>query len=341
MEFGVFDHLDHGNGDFAALYEMRLALIEAYDAAGFRGYHLAEHHATDLGAAPSPGMFLAAAAQRSKRLRLGAMVFCLPMYHPIRLMEEICMLDQMSGGRLDFGIGRGISPIENAYFGIGPEQAPAMYREAFELIRQGLAIGASGGGDLSFDGAFFTVKEMPVVLRPAQTPHPPLWMGVGLPDSAVWPAENAINIISNQTAERVWAVTDRYRETWAAAGRAEADLPCMGMTRHVVIAEDRDAALEVARRAYKPWRAGFYRLWDRHGSAPIGVSFPHSFDELIEASQAIAGTPDEVAEVIRAQSEAAGINYFLCRFAFGDMTLEEAQRSVELFAKVKAKFESG
>lgn len=335
MEFGVFDHLDHGNGDFAALYETRLALIEAYDAAGFRGYHLAEHHATDLGAAPSPGMFLAAAAQRSKRLRLGAMVFCLPMYHPIRLMEEICMLDQMSGGRLDFGIGRGISPIENAYFGITPDHAPAMYREAFDLIKQGLAIGAGGGGDLTFEGAYYRVDAMPVVLNSAQRPHPPLWMGVGLPDSAEWPARNGINIISNQAAERVRAVTDRYRETWAATGGGEADLPMLGMTRHVVIAETSAEALDVARRAYKPWQAAFYRLWERHGSAPVGVSFPDTFDELIEAGQAIAGTPDEVAEAIGAQSDAAGINYFLCRFAFGDMTLDEARRSVELFAAVK------
>ena len=80
---------------------MRLALIEQYDAAGFRGYHLAEHHATDLGAAPSPGLFLAAAAQRSSRLRL----------------EETYMLDQMNRGRLDLGIGRGISPIENPISG--------------------------------------------------------------------------------------------------------------------------------------------------------------------------------------------------------------------------------
>jgi alkanesulfonate monooxygenase SsuD/methylene tetrahydromethanopterin reductase-like flavin-dependent oxidoreductase (luciferase family) len=330
LEFGVFDHLDHGAGDFGPLYEMRLALIEAYDEAGFRGYHLAEHHATDLGAAPSPGIFLAAAAQRSRRLRLGAMVFCLPLYHPIRLMEEICMLDQMSGGRLDLGIGRGISPIENAYFGIEASEAPAMYREAFDLIKAGLAAGIESA-DLNFQGARYWVKDMPVTLKPAQRPHPPLWMGVGLPDSAVWPAENGINIISNQAAGRVRAVTDRYREVWAASGGAAAVLPRLGMTRHVVVAETTAEAMAVARRAYMPWRAAFYRLWDRHGSAPVGVSFPMTFEELIEAGQAIAGTPDEVRVAIRTQADQAGINYFLCRFAFGDITLNEARRSVSLF----------
>ena len=340
MEFGVFDHLDHGTGELGPLYEMRLALIEAYDAAGFRGYHLAEHHATDLGAAPSPGLFLAAAAQRSRRLRLGAMVFCLPLYHPIRLMEEICMLDQMSGGRLDFGIGRGISPIENAYFGIAADQAPAMYREAFDLIRSGLKAGIDGV-DLSFEGAHYQAKDMPVVLNPVQRPHPPLWMGVGLPDSAVWPAENGINIISNQAAGRVRAVTDRYREAWAAGGGAVEDLPRLGVTRHVVVAETTEQAMAVARRAYKPWRAAFYRLWDRHGSAPVGVSFPETFDELVEAGQAIAGTPDAVARAVGAQAEEAGINYFLCRFAFGDIALDEARRSVDLFKEPMAAFAKG
>ena len=86
---------------------MRLTLIEKYDAAGFYGYHQAEHHGTKLGASPSPAVFLAAASQRSKNLRLGAMVFCLPLYKPVRLLEEICILDTISGGLFAVGGGRG------------------------------------------------------------------------------------------------------------------------------------------------------------------------------------------------------------------------------------------
>ena len=88
-------------------YEERLKLIEAYDRAGFHAYHLAEHHATPLGMAPSPSVFLAAVAQSTKRLRFGPLVYTLSLYHPLRLVEEICMLDQMSGGRLELGIGTG------------------------------------------------------------------------------------------------------------------------------------------------------------------------------------------------------------------------------------------
>ena len=108
MQFGIFDHLDNDHLPVGAFYEERLRLLELYDRAGFYCWHVAEHHATALGMAPSPNLFLAAASQRTKRLRFGPMVYALPLYHPLRLAEEIAMLDQLSGGRLDMGfeIGR-------------------------------------------------------------------------------------------------------------------------------------------------------------------------------------------------------------------------------------------
>src|ERR1700744_3613992 len=129
MDFGVFDHLDRYDGPLSEYYEARLRLIELYDRAGFFGYHLAEHHATPLGMAPSPSVFLAAVAQRSKRLRFGPMVYALPLYHPLRLIEEICMLDQLSGGRLDIGFGRGASPIELSFFGQDAKSLAGAYTQ--------------------------------------------------------------------------------------------------------------------------------------------------------------------------------------------------------------------
>jgi alkanesulfonate monooxygenase SsuD/methylene tetrahydromethanopterin reductase-like flavin-dependent oxidoreductase (luciferase family) len=114
MDLGIFDHLDRRDMPLADFYELRLRLLEKYDAAGFYSYHLAEHHATPLGLAPVPGIFLAAATQRTRRIRLGPCVYCLPLYDPLRLIEEVCMLDQLSHGRFDFGVGRGIVPYEMA-----------------------------------------------------------------------------------------------------------------------------------------------------------------------------------------------------------------------------------
>src|SRR6266850_481957 len=136
MQFGVFDHLDLGAVALGEHYENRLRLIEAYDRLGLRSYHLAEHHATPLGMAPSPSVFLAAVAQRTRRLRFGPMIYALPLYHPLRMIEEICMLDQMSGGRLDVGFGRGASPIELDLFGTDPADARDIYDEALAIVVQ-------------------------------------------------------------------------------------------------------------------------------------------------------------------------------------------------------------
>src|SRR5436305_14649775 len=116
IEFGVFDWLDRNSAPVAQLFEHHLQLIAAADAAGFYCYHLAEHHGTPLGMAPSPSLLLAAASQRTRRLRLGPLVFTLPVYPPVRLAEEICMLDQLMRGRLELGIGRGTTPHEMAVF---------------------------------------------------------------------------------------------------------------------------------------------------------------------------------------------------------------------------------
>ena len=116
VAFGLFDWIDRSTAPLHQLYNDRLQLLEAADAAGFFCYHLAEHHATPLGMAPSPALFLTAAAQRTRRIRLGPLVYLLPLYNPLRLIEEVCMLDQLSGGRLELGIGRGVTPYELAIF---------------------------------------------------------------------------------------------------------------------------------------------------------------------------------------------------------------------------------
>ena len=130
MHFEIFDHMDRSGEQLAVQYENRLTMLEACDRAGFHGYHLAEHHQTPLGFAPSPSVFLAAAAQRTKNIRLGALVFTLSLYHPLRILDEICMLDHLSKGRLELGLGRGISPIEVNFYGVDAEKSPEIYGEA-------------------------------------------------------------------------------------------------------------------------------------------------------------------------------------------------------------------
>ncbi len=111
LRYGIFDWLEYQNGPISETFENRLRMLEYADEAGFYAYHIAEHQGTPLSLDTSPAVFLSAASQRTSRLRLSALVFCLPWYDPLRLYNEICMLDQLSQGRLDVGIGRGVSPI--------------------------------------------------------------------------------------------------------------------------------------------------------------------------------------------------------------------------------------
>jgi alkanesulfonate monooxygenase SsuD/methylene tetrahydromethanopterin reductase-like flavin-dependent oxidoreductase (luciferase family) len=325
MKIGVFDHLDFSGRPLGEFYEDRLRLLEAYDRSRLHAYHCAEHHATPLGMSPSPSVFLAAAAQRTKRLLLGPLVYTLALYHPLRLAEEICMLDQLSGGRLQLGIGRGISPFEIGYYGVDPAQAQPLYIEAFAVIKKALASKV-----LTHEGEFFKYREVPLQLEPLQRPHPPLWYGLGNLGAVEWCVQNEVNIVSNAPAAIVRKGTDRYRELWAAAGKDAARLPLMGTARHVVVAETRTQAMESARRAYKRWAESFWFLWRKRGGKPPAAAYPDTFDELMELGQGAAGTPEEVAGTLRGYAEAAGVNYLLCRLAFGDLTLEESLRSLSL-----------
>jgi alkanesulfonate monooxygenase SsuD/methylene tetrahydromethanopterin reductase-like flavin-dependent oxidoreductase (luciferase family) len=327
MKFGVFDHMDRGFLPLGTQYEERLRLIEAYDRAGFHAYHLAEHHGTPLGMTPSPSVFLAAVAQRTRRLRFGPLVYTLCLHHPLRVIEEICILDQMSHGRFELGVGQGISPYELGYYGIPWEKARAIYIEALAVVLQGLT-----STTINFKGEHFTFTDVPVEMKPVQLPYPPLWYGIANPEGTPWAADHRVNIVSGAPAAQVRRVTDRYRAEWAALGRSPEKLPMLGMGRFLVVADSEQEALEIARRAYRRWYRSFILLWEKHGGRPR-ANYADNFDAMQEEGYALAGTPASVRDRLTRQVAEAGVTYLLCRFAFGDTTFAESMRSLDLFTK--------
>lgn len=237
------------------------------------------------------------------------------------------MLDQLSGGRLELGIGRGVSPFESKNYALDFGTTQAMYHEAFQLLLQGLA-----ADELTFEGKFYRFDGVPMTVRPVQRPHPPLWYGVSFPESAEWPAANDVNVIALAPPQTVRPIFDRYLSVRNRLGKPDSTL--LGLGRHVVVAETDEAARAIARRAYPRWRTSFFWLFRRHGSAPrTAALYPESFDDLQALGTAIAGSPQTVRDFIKADIATAGGNYFVPWLAFGDMTLAEAQHSVELFAK--------
>jgi alkanesulfonate monooxygenase SsuD/methylene tetrahydromethanopterin reductase-like flavin-dependent oxidoreductase (luciferase family) len=329
MKFGVFDHVDRGAGTLQEFYEDRLKIAEKYDQAGFYAYHTAEHHATTLGMASSPSVYMSAVAQRTKQLKFGPLVYCLPQYHPVRLYEEICMLDQMSGGRLQVGVGKGISSIESGYYGVDPDEVTAIYQEYFKVLMK-----AMESEELSFEGKFFSVKNMPLEMKPIQTPHPPIWTGIGNPSATAWPAENGINVISNHNAQVMRKITDAYRADWKNLGRDEAKLPLMGMTRFMVIAETDDKALALGRRLYDVWYKSFMKLWWHHEKVPPLVAYTEDFDGILSSGLAVAGSAETVQGILQDHIDESGSNYLLGRVCFGDISYDEAAYSVDAFSEI-------
>jgi len=328
MEFGIFDHLDRSRQPLADYYEERLAIVEAFDRAGFYAYHLAEHHATPLGMAPSPSVFLAAVAQRTKRLRFGPLIYALPLYHPLRMIEEICMLDQLSGGRLDVGFGRGASPIELELYGSDPAENREIYDEALAIVIRGLT-----ERTLSFRGKHFSYDQVPIELGPLQQPHPPLWYGVHATDSAARCARAGINVVSLDEVGPTRGYSDCYRAAWAEKnGHGGAPMPKFGLGRFVVVADTDAEALRLAERAYPLWHESFYYLFQVYGRMPSHPR-PPTYSDILADGRGIAGSPATVTDVIREQMAQAGADYFVGQFAFGDLSLKETLRSIELFTR--------
>jgi alkanesulfonate monooxygenase SsuD/methylene tetrahydromethanopterin reductase-like flavin-dependent oxidoreductase (luciferase family) len=326
MEFGVFDHLDRYGGPLADYYEDRLKVVEAYDRAGFYAYHLAEHHSTPLGMAPSPSVFLSAIAQRTRNLRFGPLVWAMPLHHPLRLVEEICMLDHLSGGRLEIGFGRGSVPIEIEYYGADPAEAQEIYAEAVELVIRALTQKV-----LDFEGKRFSFRDVPMEIAPLQQPHPPIWYGVHMPDSAERAARRNLNVVSLDPPKETRLSIDRYRTIWPQVHSRASAFPKLGLGRFVVVAPTDAAAMALARRAYLVWHASFTYLFRRHQREQSHPR-PATFDLVVERGQGIAGSPATVADFLSSQLEETRCNYLVGQFAFGDLTRDESLRSIGLFA---------
>ena len=325
MEFGIFDHMDDAGVPLGQQFEERLQLVAAADKYDFHIYQIAEHHGTPLGYATSQNVFLAAAAQHSKRIRLGSLVYVMPLYDPIRLYEEICMVDHLSGGRLEFGVGRGASPVEIGFYGIDMDVAREKYVEGYEVLMQ-----AFNGDVVDFKGKHYTYKDYPVAMRPVQRPHPPMWYGTGNVDSAKFAAEQAMNTVNNGAASKARAFTDRYRQHWAKAGKPARSMPLLGLGRHIVVADTEAEAQAIARRAWPVWRAGMSYLWDRAG-VPFPLPYPLDWDGFAKLDFGFAGTPAQARAFFQRQADEAGATYFAMHMLFGDMTLAESMRSIELF----------
>jgi alkanesulfonate monooxygenase SsuD/methylene tetrahydromethanopterin reductase-like flavin-dependent oxidoreductase (luciferase family) len=335
VQFGIFDWIDRNQLPLPDLYEQRLRCLEYADEAGFYCYHLAEHQATPLSMAPSPSVFLSAAIQRTDRLRLGPLVYLLPLYNPLRLVQEICMLDNMSRGRLEVGIGRGVSPHELAFFNVTPAQARSMFREALDVIIAGLS-----SGELSYAGEYFSFKHVRLHIEPFQRPYPPLWYPTDNANSITWLAQEGLNTITHYPPMTTMReLFDLYKHVWTEhqtnPKRLNAHVadPKCGIVRHVYVAETDAEALQEAKAAFADFIGNFNYLRMASGDTSGRAAYLANFDARLAEGLHIVGSPDTVKTQVQEHIRLTGSNYFVGSFFFGTLTSEQTMRSMRLFAE--------
>jgi alkanesulfonate monooxygenase SsuD/methylene tetrahydromethanopterin reductase-like flavin-dependent oxidoreductase (luciferase family) len=333
MKIGLFDHVEHGERPLAALFDERLQFAAAADAAGIYCLHVAEHHATPLNMAPVPGVYLAAVARATKRMRLGPLVYLLPLYSPLRLIEEICMLDHLSHGRLDVGVGRGVSPYELKFHNVEHDDSRDIFIDAFKCVSAGLT-----ADQLTYKGKYFTYENVPIALRPLQQPHPPFWYASSNAIGAAWAGEYGLHVVTLGPVPLAKATIDAYREALAKRGAPAQPKPefpggaAIGVSRMIIVADSDAEARRIGKPALDRHIAHLTWLRDKLGpTANLSLPFGATYEDWVANGTAIAGTPQQVRAEIERQTRELGVNYLLAYIFFGSMTLSDALRSLDLF----------
>lgn len=309
MKFGVLQFFSwpERRVDLATVYARALDRIRIMDRTGYNAVWLAEHHFSSFSVCPSVLMVGTLAAARTDRLRIGTAVTLAPFYHPLRLAEEVALLDVLSGGRVDWGAGRGFARVEFEAFGVPPEESSSRFHEAVEIVLK-----AWTDDRLTFAGRHFRFEDLEVLPKPAQRPHPPVWMAASSEAAIEWAAGCGYSILMDphSSASQIGRKRRFYGERLAAAGHSDVgrDIP---IARLVAIADDSARAAEVARHGAQ-WIVDSYLgaqhrpvLQDNFHAAEIDP-IQRYLDEVI-----VHGTPEKVVEEIARLRDEIGLQYLL------------------------------
>lgn len=331
MEFGIFDHTERKHGEpISAVYNERRRLARAADEAGCFCYHVSEHHGTPLSMAPSPTVLLAVLAAETKRMHVGPLGALLPLYQPLRLIEEICMLDHLSGGRLELGIGRGVNKIELKFYNVDMEQSRAMFEEALQVVMMGLT-----QKTLDFQGEYYNYDMVPMEITPAQLPHPPIWYPTSNLQSVPWVAEQGFNTIFAGELDHIAEQVTVYKENLEPALQGKMRY---GIHPFIVVAPTDEEALEVGEMAYETHHANlsYLRSWKGRTTEMTrtqNLKAPHDLRSAVEQGWAAAGCPVTVRDQLGTIMDKTGCNYVLYTPISGETPTEFGLRALDLFAE--------
>jgi alkanesulfonate monooxygenase SsuD/methylene tetrahydromethanopterin reductase-like flavin-dependent oxidoreductase (luciferase family) len=345
VKFSSFSHVWNKPRMLAAeRYEQLWRELQLCDELGFDYGFAVEHHFSPHESwMPSPPVYCTGGAARTRRMRLGPMGYVVPLYDPIRIVEEIAVLDHVLHGRLEVGLVSGIVP---SYF--GPYKADFENRRA--LANEGLALikaAFAGDGAWSFEGPFHQYQNVKLSVKPLQKPHPPLWMQSRDPETLELLAREGVHTGYLLFMPRE-DVAPRYREylrLWRAAGHP--GKPNIGYWTLVHVDEtDARAVATAAPHIVHAFSQVFgfgdtgginqWELADNYvkrgelGAAEIARNMTN-VEYLIKRNVVFVGSPQTVAARIREAAEEGLINTLFCEFNLGSMSEEDLLRSIRLF----------
>jgi len=341
LRFSLFHLAQDASGrPFEELYAEALELGVLAERLGFDAVWLAEHHFSNFSVSPSPNLLTAALFERTERIRVGAMIHVLPFHHPLRAAEEAAMLDRLSGGRLNFGIGRGIQPKEFERMGVPMAESRERFLESIDVI-----VKAWTQKSFSHEGKYYRFAELSLYPTPLQKPHPPIVLSATSPDTLRYAAEKGYPTATMfLPAPKIAEGYELYRARWKECGHP-GEAPGISLSRHMYVAPTN----EEARRDTEETLMGYWRTLlqvgipaDGPASLPDAYKFytglypmlgSLTYDDLLSSDLLVFGDPETCIEKIVRHADAFPLDEFLCLAAFGTLPHAKVKRSMELFAK--------
>ena len=346
LQFGIWDSFGAETMSRAPVaadvYREHIAEAKLGEELGYEYYFTIEHQNSAVGQITAPNVFLCALAQHTSRLRIGAMIYQLPMHNPMRLAQEAAMLDHLSQGRLEFGAGLGTHEHEFMRWSLDFAERREMGAEAMDIILKSWS-----GESVTHQGKFWSYDEALPTPRPFQQPHPPIWYASHSVASLEYAAEHNFNVSQNLDTDEVIAEKFQlFRDSWKQWGHP-GPMPRTFLMRAVHVAEtDEIARAEAERplleadglgsRGIAETRIGFRGnpdLETRNARARGTREQRATYDWWVDTGVAIIGSPDTVIRKLKEHRASIGYDLFAANHRFGAMTSEAALKSLKLFGE--------
>jgi alkanesulfonate monooxygenase SsuD/methylene tetrahydromethanopterin reductase-like flavin-dependent oxidoreductase (luciferase family) len=326
MKFGIFvfgdNHPEIGRSN-QKYYEEVLTMAEWAEDLGFDSFWLGEHHFYWYGTCVSPPMVIAALGQRTKKMRLGPAVAVPAFHNPLVLAEEYAFADNLCGGRLDFGLGSGFSPVEFKTFGITIEEAKERFWEATDIILK-----AWRQDEFSHQGKYYQFENVSLHMKPLQKPMPPVWMAASSDDTLAKAGELGLPIMGipfarSNTIHDVKAKNDLFKESYVRKGHK--GTPDILVALHVCLQRSEEDAVKLA-------RPHFERVVDYLKTSRRPGSKVPDLDNIKKENLAVFTTPEDAVAILK-DYEKIGVTHVICMVNFGGLPMTDVRRTLGLMSK--------